>query len=101
LGLSGSTLAKGWYLFIVFLWLSSCLFSFVFVQIFDWLLQNSSFLKLPGDVYQMEKVELALSAQSCIVVFGLALVWLVLLGFIMLRKIRGKAILQGLRQEFG
>ena len=100
LGMGPSDIRKTWYGVITLLWVFSCAFSQVFVEVFDLALANLSFLKLPGSVYNLERIKLSISTSDYILVFISALFWmLIILSFALYRMSR-KSILSGLREEF-
>lgn len=82
------------------LWALSCLGSIVFVKFFNWLLQNASIFNIPGDIYVLTKLKILLGFSDYALVFGLALLWMLILGFMAIRKIQKQSLVTGLRQEF-
>lgn len=100
LGMSQKKINKLWMLFIAFIWTTSCLASLVFVELFKWALNNVSYLELPADVYYLSSLELLIQPEQVALVFGLALVWLVMAYGISIWRIKKKSLLHGLRKEF-
>ena len=100
LGMGPGQLRMTWYGLIIVLWLLSCLFSLVLVEIFDYALQNLTILQLPGDVYSLAQLKLSLSFNDYILVFLSALFWLFLIISFALYRMTKKSILSGLREEF-
>lgn len=100
LGLSVKTLISFWYRLLFGIWLLSCAFSLVLTYIFDILLMNLSFFQLPGDIYVLSRLSIDLSLSDYSIVFGLALLWILVLGFLSLMKLKKRTLLHGLRQEF-
>jgi len=82
------------------LWALSCLGSIILVKFFNWLLQNASIFNIPGDIYVLTKLKILLSFSDYALVFGLALLWMLILGFMAIRKIQKQSLVTGLRQEF-
>lgn len=82
------------------LWGTSCVGALLLVKIFNWLLANASWLQVPGDIYVLSQLQVLLSLKDYVWVFGLALVWMAILGGFAARKIRRQSLLAGLRQEF-
>jgi len=82
------------------LWATSCVGALLLVKIFNWLLANASWLQVPGDIYVLSQLQVLLSLKDYVWVFGLALVWMAILGGFAARKIRNQSLLAGLRQEF-
>lgn len=100
LGLSVKTLVGFWYRLLFGIWVISSMISVVLTYIFDFLLINLPIFKLPGDIYVLSRLQIDLRANDYIIVFGLALLWILVLGFFSLIKLQNKTLLQSLRQEF-
>lgn len=100
LGLSQKRLAKGWFILVFFIWILSSLGSNLFVKAFNWLLQNWSFLKLPGDIYYLDRLELVIAPVEYAVVFSISLIWVLILASYSLIKMSRQSLLSGLRKEF-
>lgn len=82
------------------LWILSCAFAYLFVKFFNYLLLNASWLQVPGDVYVLTKLQVLLQFSDYLFVFGCALLWMVILGGLALKKMQRTSLLSGLRQEF-
>ncbi|GAB4405451.1 MAG: ABC transporter permease [Bacteriovoracaceae bacterium] len=100
LGLSQRRLARGWFALVFILWICSVLFSNVFVTAFDWLLANWSFFKLPGDIYYLARMQLKIAPLEYAIVFGISLIWILLLATYGLIKMSRQSLLSSLRKEF-
>ncbi len=100
LGMSEKELLKTWFFVVLMFWLASCLMSLCFLQVFDWSLSNLAFLKLPGDVYNLERVHLVLESEDYVIVFFASLFWFAFFSWLALFRMRRKSILEGLRKEF-
>ncbi len=100
LGLSAKALRKSWLYLVVLLWGASCLFSLVFVFIFDLLLQKLPLFSLPGDVYHLGRLSLSLELSDYLLVFFSALFWLIIIVAFSLYRMNKRSILYGLRKEF-
>lgn len=85
---------------LIAMWATSCVGALILVKIFNWLLANASWLQVPGDIYVLTQLQVLLSLKDYVWVFGLALVWMAILGGFAARKIRSQSLLAGLRQEF-
>jgi lipoprotein-releasing system permease protein len=85
---------------LVGMWALSCGGALILVRIFNWLLAHASWLQVPGDIYVLSRLQVLLSLKDYVWVFGLALVWMMILGGFAARKIRRQPLLAGLRQEF-
>lgn len=85
---------------LIAMWATSCIGALILVKIFNWLLANASWLQVPGDIYVLTQLQVLLSLKDYVWVFGLALVWMAILGGFAARKIRSQSLLAGLRQEF-
>lgn len=100
LGISLKSVVKFWMVMLIFLWGISCFISIFMTELFNYLIENLNFFKLPGDVYVLSRLKVQLDLSDYSVVFGLALVWILLIGCVGIFNLRKKTLLQGLRQEF-
>jgi ABC-type lipoprotein release transport system permease subunit len=100
LGINLKTVVRFWLLMLGFLWLLSCVVALVLTYIFDILIANLTFFKLPGDVYVLSRLGIDLELTDFALVFGLSLVWIFIIGSLSILKLKKKTLLQGLRQEF-
>lgn len=85
---------------LVGMWATSCVGALILVRVFNWLLEHASWLQVPGDIYVLSRLQVLLSFKDYVWVFGLALVWMMILGGLAARKMRRQPLLAGLRQEF-
>ncbi|MBY0518040.1 MAG: hypothetical protein K2P81_14120 [Bacteriovoracaceae bacterium] len=81
-------------------WLTSCVVALGLVKFFNYLLIHASWLQVPGDIYVLTQLQVKLELTDYLIVFGLALVWMIILGGFAIRKVKGQSLLTGLRQEF-
>jgi ABC-type lipoprotein release transport system permease subunit len=100
LGLSQKMLSKLWLKLVFSIWAMSCVVSIIFVMIFKMMLKYISFFNLPAEIYFMPRLELYLNYKDYAVVFFMALIWINVITFFLLRRIKNKNLLEGLRQEF-
>lgn len=100
LGLSQKELSRIWYQLVLACWASSCIISLVFVLIFKLLLRYFSVFNLPAEIYHMPRLELYLSYKEYFLVFIMAFIWINLITYVLLRRMKKKGLLEGLRQEF-
>ena len=100
LGLSKKAMSDLWIKLVFLIWSLSCLLSLVFVQIFKFSLLRLSLFELPSDIYYMPRIELFLSWSDYLFVFSLTLIWILMITFYLLRRLKQKSLLAGLRQEF-
>lgn len=100
LGLSKKSMNNLWIKLVMMLWVVASVLSIVFVQLFRLMLLKLPFFTLPGEVYHMPRIDIYLSLFDYVMVFALALVWMLLITYYLLRKLRNKSLLEGLRQEF-
>ncbi len=100
LGMSKSAIGKMWMTLVLGLWVSSCFMAVFFVQIFRLMLKHLSFLQLPSEIYHMPRIDLVISLQDYSLVFFLALVWILVVTLYLIRNLKNKSLLEGLRQEF-
>ncbi len=99
LGLSRADLRLNWLALMLIIWVLGCLLSFVFIAFFKFALLNLSIFELPGEVYHLARLTLEVDLFDYALVFGGALMWLVLLSLRNFKKLAGPSILSGLRSE--
>ncbi len=99
-GMSQRLLMYSWGLFIIFLWLTSCLCSFLFYSAIKYGIENVESLSLPSDVYYLMNLKLYISSGNYAFVFFLSLLWMVLITFFNLRRLNRNTLIQGLKEEF-
>lgn len=100
LGLSNYSIQEFWFVFLGLIWFVSCLFSIFLKELFSYLITNLPFLKIPGDIYVLSKLEILLSVEDYSYVFAVSLLWIIFIGFITMRKLKKRSIVSSLRQEF-
>lgn len=100
LGLSKKSMNNLWIKLVVMMWVVASVVSIGFVQLFRLMLLKLPFFALPAEVYHMPRIDIYLSLFDYVMVFALALVWMLLITYYLLRKLRNKSLLEGLRQEF-
>lgn len=100
LGLSKKAMSDLWMKLVFSIWGLSCFLSIFFVQIFKFLLLHLSLFELPSEIYYMPRIELFLTYKDYLFVFVLALIWIMLITYYLLRRLKQKSLLEGLRQEF-
>lgn len=99
-GLPKSRFYKFGAVLLLVLWILSCVGAWLLIQLFNWLLANVSWLQVPGDVYLLTRLQVLLDTEDYVLVFGPALLWVMLLGWATARKLSQQSLLTGLRQEF-
>lgn len=100
LGLNLNSLVKFWAVTVFGIWATSCLLSIAFARFFNFLLLNLPLFQLPGDIYVLSNLTLKLGIEDYFLVFGLALVWMMLITLFALLRLKKKSLIYGLRQEF-
>jgi ABC-type lipoprotein release transport system permease subunit len=100
LGLSKKAMSDLWMKLVCLIWGLSCLLSLFFVQIFKFSLLKLSLFELPSEIYFMPRIEIYLSWTDYLFVFSLTFVWIMIITFYLLRRLKQKSLLEGLRQEF-
>lgn len=100
LGLSKKAMNHLWIKLVFLIWAASSLLAMVFVQLFRFLLLKVSLFELPAEIYHMPRIDIYLSWGDYALVFALALLWIVLITYYLLWKLKNKSLLEGLRQEF-
>lgn len=100
LGLSKKSMNNLWVKLVIMMWVVASALSIVFVQLFRLMLLKLPFFELPAEVYHMPRIDIYLATYDYLMVFALALLWMLLITYYLLRKLRNKSLLEGLRQEF-
>ena len=100
LGVSQKTMGYLWLELVLVMWGTACLLSVLFIEFFKLLLAKLWLFELPAEIYYMPRLELYLSWKDYGFVFLLALVWIFIITYLLLRKLMKKSLLEGLRQEF-
>jgi ABC-type lipoprotein release transport system permease subunit len=100
LGLSLFSFQKFWFLLLLVIWSISCSMAILLKIIFAYLITNIPYLKIPGEIYVLSQLDIILDNTDYLYVFGISLIWVVLIGFVTMRRVKNKSIVAGLRQEF-
>lgn len=100
LGLGAATLNRFWILTTVQMWVISCVLAIFLSKLFNEILVRATFIKIPGDIYVLNKLRLDLTWDDFVLVFGLSLAWVLLITVISLLRLQRVSLLKGLRQEF-
>lgn len=99
-GLSLASLNRFWFLSVIIIWTVSCGGAYFLSRLFNWSLQNVSFLQIPGEIYVLSSLNIKLDVMAYVTVYGLSLLWILLAAFVGYLRLKRKPIIQGLRQEF-
>lgn len=100
LGFSQKMVARSWFMLVMIIWSLSCFFSLFLIRLLKWALVNISFLQLPPEVYHLTNLEIILDSKDYVIVFSLALLWLMVFSGVLLHRLKKRPILEGLRREF-
>lgn len=100
LGLPRTDLAKIWFLAVAALWFFGSLFSLFFVQLFKFLILKLSIINLPPEIYFLGAFDIKISIADYLLVYFVALIWILFFSWLVIRKIKKRSLLDGLRQEF-
>jgi ABC-type lipoprotein release transport system permease subunit len=99
-GLALSKLTRFWFISVVIIWSVSCIGAHLLSLLFDWCLQNVSFLQIPGEIYVLSALSIKLDTKAYFIVYGVSLLWILLAAFVGYWRLKKRPIIQGLRQEF-
>ncbi len=99
-GLSLNQLMKFWLISIFLLWAFACFGAHLLSLLFNWGLANLSFLQIPGEIYVLSSLQIRLGPAAYIIVYLTSLLWVFVSGVFGYWRLRGRPIVQGLRQEF-
>lgn len=100
LGLSFKSFQKFWYWMLLFIWVASCFLALGMVEIFENVILKLPFLKIPGDIYVLSDLTVNLGTLDYLYVMAISMIWIFLIGFITINRMRKKSLIAGLRQEF-
>lgn len=100
LGLSIGQLQKFWFTMLLVIWGVSSILCVGLKEFFTYLIANVSYLKIPGDIYVLSELKVILDPLDYFYVYGISLLWVMLIGFFIMRKLKAGSVLTGLRQEF-
>lgn len=100
LGLPRSDLVKIWFSAVFLLWLAGSFLSFFFVQLFKFLILKLSIINLPPEIYFLGAFDIQVSFFDYALVLLVALVWIMFFSWLVIRKMKKRSLLEGLRQEF-
>ncbi len=101
LGLSSTSLLIFLLQMIILFWAVSCVGALLFTYFFHAVILKSAWLKIPGKIYELGQLQLALSWEMVAQVFFVSLIWVFLVSFWSLLRMRRKSLVAGLREEFG
>lgn len=99
-GMSLGSLMRFWFYSVIIIWSISCVGAHLLAIMFNWCLQNVSFLQIPGKIYVLSSLNIRLDFMAYVTVYGLSLVWILLSAFVGYFRMKKRPIIQGLRQEF-
>lgn len=100
LGLGAGHVRKFWFFMLFSIWFISIFLCFFLKELFAYLIQVIPFLKLPGDVYVLSELKVDLDLMDYVYVYGISLIWVMVIGYFTMKKITKKSVIGGLRQEF-
>lgn len=100
LGVSQKRMKKIWQTAMGGIWFLSCLLSFLWVALFEYLLLVFSKSLMPEDIYSLGSLIVLLDIFDYGLVFSLGFLWLFVVSMAGLWSLKRKSILFGLRREF-
>jgi len=100
LGMPNKRVFQIWLLIILGIWVASCFFSIILIEIFGFIIGNLSILQIPGEIYHLGQLKISLLVRDYLLVFGLSLLWLLILFVLGYSRLKTRSILEGLRKEF-
>jgi NADH:ubiquinone oxidoreductase subunit 6 (subunit J) len=89
-----------WLLIIMGIWVAACFFSVILIKIFGFIIANLSIFQIPGEIYHLGQLKISLFLNDYLLVFGLSLLWLLILFILGYSRLKTRSILEGLRKEF-
>ncbi len=100
LGMARTDLVKIWYMATALLWFLAVIISLIFVQFMRVLILKLSLSILPADVYFLQSFDFRINVKEYFLVYVLSFLWVMSMSFFVIRKVKKKPLLEGLRQEF-
>lgn len=100
LGLPRTDLMKIWFGAVFLLWLGGAFLSFFFVQLFKFLILKLSIINLPPEIYFLGAFDIQVGFLDYALVLFVALIWILFFSWLVIRKMKKRSLLEGLRQEF-
>lgn len=100
MGMNKKNLKKVWFTVVFLFWFVSCFFSIFLLRVFEWCLQTLPLFKLPGDIYNFERLKIMVDLGDYVIVFFASLFWFLLFSWFTIVRMGKKSILEGLRKEF-
>ena len=100
LGILPSKMLGVWCELIIFIWLGASSLSIFLVKLYGLALSRLQIFNLPEEIYHLGRLELEIQRDYYLIIFGVCLLWLLLVVTILNRKFRQSSLLKGLRQEF-
>lgn len=100
MGLSLKKLNSFWLFLLSFIWVCSSLFAMILTYLFNYALSDLNIFQIPGDIYVLNKLSLVLDTGDYLIVLSISFLWIMLIGMLLLTRMKQKSLLSGLRQEF-
>ena len=100
LGLNNKSYRSFWYLLLGGIWIFAALIAYFLVEFFNNVILKLPFLKIPGDIYVLSELKVILDPFDYLYVYGISFVWILVIGFMTLKRLEKKTLVSGLRQEF-
>jgi ABC-type lipoprotein release transport system permease subunit len=100
LGMPNKRVFQIWLFIILGIWVASCFLSVILIEIFGLIIGNLSILQIPGEIYHLGQLKISLFFRDYFLVFGLSLLWLLILFVLGYSRLKTHSILEGLRKEF-
>ncbi len=100
LGMPNKRVFQIWLLIIMGIWVAACFFSVILIKIFGFIIANLSIFQIPGEIYHLGQLKISLFLNDYLLVFGLSLLWLLILFILGYSRLKTRSILEGLRKEF-
>jgi ABC-type lipoprotein release transport system permease subunit len=98
-GLSLVSLTRFWFLSILIIWSVSCIGAHLLSILFNWCLQHVSFLQIPGEIYVLSSLNIRLDFMAYFTVYGVSLLWILLVAIVGYFRLRRRPINQGVWAE--
>ena len=100
MGLSLKKLNRFWLSLLALIWFFSAILAIILTHLFNFALSDLNIFQIPGDIYVLNKLSLILDVQDYLGVLFISFLWIMIIGLLLLSRMKQKSLLAGLRQEF-
>jgi ABC-type lipoprotein release transport system permease subunit len=100
LGMGQRKFASIWLCMVTLLWAAACVVALMMVYLLKLFLDHFTYFEKLREIYNLSNLSLLIGPFEYTLVFGLALLWVLLTAWWGLSRMKRKSLLEGLRKEF-